>query len=262
MDLKLNGKLAVISGSTSGIGKSIAHTLATEGARVIINGRSQESVDRTLADLQLGDQAVGIPADISTAEGCESLIQQAAKIAPVDILINNAGIFEPWPFEEISDADWQRFFNINVMSGIRLSRAVTQTMKERGWGRIIFIASESAINIPVEMIHYGMTKTAQLSVSRGLAKSLARTGVTVNSVLPGPTWSEGVQDFVKELAGDRDIEAFKENFFSESRPGSLIARFGQTEEVAAMVAFLCSEIAATTTGAAMRCEGGLVDTCF
>lgn len=262
MDLKLTGKVAVVSGSTLGIGRAIAKTLLEEGARVVINGRSQKSVDAALDQLGAGDRALGVPADVGTAEGCHKLIKEAARLGPIDILVNNAGIFEPKPFDEIPDEDWMRFFEINVMSGVRLSRAVADSMKQRGWGRILFIASESAINIPVEMVHYGMTKTAQLSVSRGLAKSLQGTGVTVNSVLPGPTWSEGVEEFVKKLSGDQNIEATKTEFVKEARPSSLIQRFADPSEVAALVTYLCSEQAAATTGAAMRCEGGIVDTCF
>ena len=262
MDLKLTGKLAIVTGSTAGIGKAIAKTLGEEGARVVINGRSQKSVDAALKDLGLGDRAIGIPADVSTAQGCRKLLEEAGKIAPVDILVNNAGIFEPKPFDRIPDEDWQRFFEVNVMSGVRLSRGVAAPMRQRGWGRILFIASESGINIPVEMVHYGMTKTAQLAVSRGLAKTMKGTGVTVNSVLPGPTWSEGVEQFVEDMAAGKDIEEVKEKFFTDARPSSLIQRFALVEEVAALVAYLCSEQAAATTGAALRCDGGIVDTCF
>lgn len=262
MDFGLTGKLAVVTGSTMGIGKAIAKTLADEGATVAINGRSQNTVDATVEELQVGDRVFGVAADVGTAAGCSKLIEQATKVGRIDILINNAGIFEPKAFEEIPDEDWQKFFDVNVMSGIRLSRAVTHSMRESGWGRIVFLASESAINIPVEMIHYGMTKTAQLAVSRGLAKSLKDTGVTVNSVLPGPTWSEGVEQFVKEMAAGDDLDKTKREFFSKVRPTSLTQRFGTVEEVAATVAFLCSEQAGTTTGSAVRCDGGIVDTCF
>lgn len=262
MDLGIQGKLAVVSGSTSGIGKAIARRLADEGARVVINGRSRQSVDDALAELDLGDQAVGIAADVGTADGCTKLIDAARDVGTIDILINNAGIFEPKPFEEISDEDWQKFYDVNVLSGVRLSRAVLEPMRKNGWGRIIFIASESAINIPVEMIHYGMTKTAQLAVSRGLAKSLMATGVTVNSVLPGPTWSEGVEQFVKQMSDEGDVEAMKKQFFQEARPSSLIQRFATVDEIAATVTFLCGTQAAATTGAAVRCDGGIVDTCF
>ena len=262
MDFKLNDKLALVTGSTSGIGFSIAKTLLGEGAKVIVNGRSQKSVDAALDKLDAGDQTIGIPADVGTAEGCKTLIEKSGSHGDVDILVNNAGIFEPKPFEEITDEDWMRFYEINVMSGVRLSRAVCGVMKQRGWGRIVFISSESGINIPVEMIQYGMTKSAQLSISRGLAKAMKSTGVTVNSVLPGPTWSEGVEKFVEDMAGGNSIESTKEEFFDEARPGSLIQRFATTDEVASLVAYVCSEQAAATTGAALRCDGGIVDTCF
>ena len=190
------------------------------------------------------------------------MIEKSSSHGDISILINNAGIFEPKPFGEITDDDWMRFYEINVMSGVRLSRAISDGMKERGWGRIVFISSESGINIPVEMIQYGMTKSAQLSISRGLAKAMKSTGVTVNSVLPGPTWSEGVEKFVEDMAGDKSIESTKDEFFDEARPGSLIQRFATTDEVASLVAYVCSEQAAATTGAALRCDGGIVDTLF
>lgn len=262
MNLGLDGKHALITGSTSGIGQAIARTLLEEGASVTINGRSQSSIDRAMNQLGVLDRLQGVAADVSTAEGCELLISRACAIAPIDILVNNAGIFEPKPFEKITDNDWKRFFDVNVMSGVRLSRAVMEIMKQKGWGRIVFISSESAINIPVEMVHYGMTKTAQLSISRGLAKTLKDTGVTVNSVLPGPTWSDGVEEFVEKLAAGRSIEQTKRDFFRDARPGSLIQRFATTDEVAALVAYVCSTRASATTGAALRCDGGLVDTCF
>lgn len=262
MDYGLADKHAVISGSTSGIGLAIAKTLLNEGASVTINGRSQASVDRAMK--QIGDTGKlrGVAADVSTAQGCELLIEKTQEALPIDILVNNAGIFEPKQFEEISDEDWERFYAVNVMSGIRLSRAVIGRMKQIGWGRIVFMASESAINIPVEMIHYGMTKTAQLSISRGLAKAMKGTGVTVNSVLPGPTWSEGVEVFVEKMAEGKSVEQTKRDFFRDARPSSLIQRFATVDEVAALVAYVCSRQASATTGAALRCDGGLVDTCF
>lgn len=262
MDFRLTDKLALVTGSTSGIGHSIAKMLLAEGAKVIVNGRSKKSVDAALEKLDAGDRAIGIAADVGTAEGCDSLIAQSCSHGDMNILVNNAGIFEPKPFGEVTDDDWMRFYQINVMSGVRLSRAVCEGMKQRGWGRIVFISSESGINIPVEMVHYGMTKSAQLSISRGLAKVMKSTGVTVNSILPGPTWSEGVEQFVEEMAGNQSIEATKDKFFDEARPGSLIQRFATTDEVASMVAYVCSEQAAATTGAALRCDGGIVDTCF
>ncbi|QDT07352.1 3-oxoacyl-[acyl-carrier-protein] reductase FabG [Rubripirellula lacrimiformis] len=262
MDLKLDNKLALVTGSTSGIGRSIAETLLREGARVIVNGRSQQSVDKALSHLDAGDRAIGIPADVGTADGCNHLLAEAKRQGEIEILINNAGIFEPKPFEQITDSDWMRFYEINVLSGVRLSRGVCNSMKQRGWGRIVFISSESGVSIPVEMIQYGMTKSAQLSISRGLAKAMKATGVTVNSVLPGPTWSEGVEQFVEDIAGDKSIDETKKAFFQEARPASLIQRFATTDEVAALVAYVCSEQAAATTGAALRCDGGIVDTCF
>lgn len=262
MDYGLADKHAVISGSTSGIGLAIAKTLLNEGASVTINGRSQASVDRAMKQIGNTGKLRGVAADVSTAQGCELLIEKTQEALPIDILVNNAGIFEPKQFEEISDEDWERFYAVNVMSGIRLSRAVIGRMKQIGWGRIVFIASESAINIPVEMIHYGMTKTAQLSISRGLAKAMKGTGVTVNSVLPGPTWSEGVEVFVEKMAEGKSVEQTKRDFFRDARPSSLIQRFATVDEVAALVAYVCSRQASATTGAALRCDGGLVDTCF
>ena len=260
MDLGLKGKLAVVTGSTQGIGQAIAKLLAREGARVIVNGRSDSSVQKALKTLDGEGDLHGIAADVSTAEGCQKLVTESQKLGDVAILINNAGIFEVKPFFEIPDADWTRFFETNVMSGLRLSRELAPAMTAAGWGRIIFISSESGISIPTEMIHYGVTKTAQLAVSRGLAKELKNTGVTVNSVLPGPTWSPGVEDFLKDFGGD--LETAKANFFKDGRPASLIQRFADTDEVAALVAYLCGQQAAASTGAAFRCDGGLVDTCF
>lgn len=262
MDFGLEGKHALITGSTAGIGLAIARSLLSEGASVTINGRRQASVDRAIKQLDSSVKLQGVAADVSTSEGCELLIAKTAAIAPIDILVNNAGIFEPKPFEEITDDDWKRFYDVNVMSGIRLSRAVIGTMKQKSWGRIVFISSESAINIPVEMIHYGMTKTAQLSISRGLAKAMKDTGVTVNSVLPGPTWSDGVEVFVEKMAAGKSVEQTKKDFFRDARPSSLIQRFATVDEVAALVTYVCSRQASATTGAALRCDGGLVDTCF
>lgn len=262
MDLGLENKLALVSGSTSGIGNAIARALLAEGASVVVNGRTQSSVDAAVEKLGRGDRVHGAAADLSTADGCRSLVDQAQQIGRVDILVNNTGIFEPKPFDEISDDDWQRFYDVNVMSGIRLSRALMDGMKSNGWGRILFISSESGINIPSEMVHYGMTKTAQLAVSRGLAKTLKNTGITVNSVLPGPTWSEGVEKFVEDLSDGANVDETKDKFFEEGRPGSLIQRFATVDEVASLVAYLCGRQAAATTGAALRCDGGIVDTCF
>lgn len=264
MDLQLHGKHALVTGSTAGIGYAIARTLAAEGVRVTINGRSAAGVEAALQRLraELSTASVqGVAADASTAEGCAQLITRAtADAPPVDILVNNLGIFDPKPFEDIPDADWLRFFDTNVMSGVRLSRAVLPGMKARDWGRIVFISSESGICPPAEMVHYGMTKSAQLSVARGLAETCAGTGVTVNSVLPGPTLTEGAKGFFDTLATQQGIsfEEATRRFFAEARPTSLLRRFIRPEEVAAMVAHVCSPLAAATTGAALRVDGGVV----
>ena len=260
MDLQLTGKLALVSGSTAGIGFSIAQTLAREGAHVIVNGRTEAAVERAVAQLREASgpgAAEGFAGDLSTAEAAEKLAQ---RFPNVEILVNNLGIFEPKPFEEIPDADWLRFFDVNVLSGVRLARLYLPAMRRRNWGRVIFISSESALQIPVEMIHYGMTKTAQLAVSRGLAEAVAGTGITVNSVLPGPTRSRGVGDFVDALAKaeGKSAEAVEQEFFLKMRPSSLIRRFASTEEVASLVAYVASPLASATTGAALRVDGGVL----
>ena len=263
MDLQLKGRLSLITGSTAGIGYAIAEALAGEGARVIINGRSQESVDKAIAKLtpKTTGELLGFAGDLSQAETAEQIAQ---KYPDVEILINNLGIFEPMVFEDIADDDWRRFFEVNVMSGVRLSRLYLPSMKERDWGRIVFISSESAVQIPAEMIHYGMTKTAQLAISRGIAEHIAGTGITVNSVLPGPTKSRGVGDFVEELAKKegKSFEEFEEEFFQKMRPKSLIKRFAAPEEVASLVAYIVSPLASATTGAALRVDGGVVKSAF
>jgi NAD(P)-dependent dehydrogenase (short-subunit alcohol dehydrogenase family) len=260
MDFGLKGKRALVTGSTAGIGLAIAKALAAEGAHVIVNGRTEARVAHAVETLRheiAGAAVEGVTGDLGTAQGCEALI---AQLPEVDILVNNLGIFEPKPFEQIPDEDWLRFFEVNVLSGIRLSRHYMAGMRSRNWGRIVFISSESGLQIPTEMIHYGMTKTAQIAVARGLAETLAGTGVTVNSVLPGPTASEGVGEFVAQLAAGQgvDVATVEREFFSTARPTSLIQRFATTEEVAAMVAYLCSTQASATTGAAMRVDGGVV----
>jgi NAD(P)-dependent dehydrogenase (short-subunit alcohol dehydrogenase family) len=262
MKIDLSGKTALVSGSTAGIGYAVAKGLAASGASVVVNGRSKARVDEAVAKLTkaVPDGKVrGIAADVSSAEGCKALI---AALPEVDILINNAGIFEPKDFFEIPDEDWSRFFEVNVMSGVRLSRAYLPGMLKRNWGRIVFISSESALNIPTEMIHYGTTKTAQLAISRGLAKLTRGSGVTVNSVLPGPTMSEGVEGFVKDLArqnGQSEAEAAGQ-FVKQHRPASLLQRFASTDEIANMVVYVASKEASATNGAALRAEGGIVDT--
>src|ERR1022692_3272653 len=260
MNLKLEDKTALVTGSTAGIGFAIALGLAREGARVIVNGRTQARVDAALASIRQQvpkAKAEGVALDLGTAAGCEALVR---RVPTVDILINNLGIFEPKPFEQIPDADWQRFFEVNVMSGVRLSRAYVPGMKERNWGRIIFISSESAVQIPAEMVHYGMTKTAQVAVARGIAEGCAGTGVTVNSVLAGPTASEGVTTFVAQLANQQHMTPadFEKEFFKNVRPSSLLKRFLEPAEVANVVVFVCSPEAVAINGAAIRAEGGVV----
>jgi len=260
MDLGLSGKRALVSGSTAGIGYAAARALAAEGAQVILNGRTQSRVDQAIARLKTevrGATVTGIAQDLGTAEGCQALFRQ---LPDVDVLVNNLGIFEPKPFEAIEDADWLRFFEVNVLSGVRLSRQYLPAMRARNWGRVVFVSSESALQIPAEMIHYGMTKTAQLAVARGLADTLAGTGVTVNSVLPGPTASEGVGEFVASLAQARGVDTtiVEREFFATARPSSLIRRFATPEEVAAMIVYVCSGPASATTGAALRVDGGVV----
>jgi NAD(P)-dependent dehydrogenase (short-subunit alcohol dehydrogenase family) len=260
MKIDLSGKTALVTGSTVGIGHAIAKGLAGAGASVVVNGRSQDKVDAATKKLEkLGGKVRGIAADVATAVGCKALV---AALPDVDILINNAGIFEPKDFFEIPDEDWTRFFEVNVMSGVRLSRAYLKGMLERNWGRIVVVSSESALNIPVEMIHYGMTKTAQLSIARGLAQLTRGTGVTVNSVLPGPTMSEGVETFVKDLAkqNGQSVDEAAANFVKQHRPTSLLQRFARVDEIANMVAFVASKEASATNGAALRAEGGIVNT--
>ena len=262
MKIDLTGKTALVTGSTSGIGHAIARGLASAGATVAVNGRTQAKVDAAvaaIAKLAPGARARGVAADVSTAAGCNALV---AALPEVDILINNAGIFEPKGFFDIPDEDWNRFFEVNVMSGVRLSRAYLPGMLKRNWGRIVFISSESALNIPTEMIHYGVTKTSQLALSRGLAEMTRGTAVTVNSVLPGPTMSEGVETFVKDLAKQhgQSVEEAASQFVKQFRPTSLLQRFASVEEIANMVVYISSKEASATNGAALRAEGGIVQT--
>mgnify|MGYP000695765883 CR=1 FL=1 len=262
MKVDLTNKTAVVTGSTGGIGLAIAKGLAHAGAKIVVNGRKQATVDKGIAAIHHSVKAAavtGVAADVSTAEGCEAL---AKAVPSVDILINNAGIFEPKPFFEITDADWTRYFETNVMSGVRLSRAYMPGMLERNWGRIIFISSESAVNIPPEMIQYGLTKTAQLSLTQGLAQLTAGTNVTVNAVLPGPTRSEGVEEFLKEMAAavGKTPDEMAATFVQTHRPASLIQRFATVEEVANMVVYAASKEASATNGAALRVEGGILRT--
>ena len=260
MDFGLKGKLAVVSGSTAGIGLAIATTLAREGARVVINGRTAKRVNAAAEGIRMemrGAEVTEVAADLGTEEGVAKLIEQ---VPGADILVNNLGIFDPKPFLEIPDTEWQRFYEVNVMSGVRLTRHYLPGMLEKKWGRVIFISSESGQQIPAEMVHYGMTKTAQIAIARGVAESVAGSGVTVNSVLVGPTASEGVGDFVASMAKGRGVSPaqIEKEFFETVRPSSLLKRFETTEEVAAVVAFLASTQSVAINGAAVRAEGGVV----
>lgn len=255
MNLQLENKTALVTGSTKGIGFAIARLLAAEGAKVIVNGRSIASAQAAAA--KLGPNARGMAADVSTAAGCAELVRQ---VPSVDILVNNAGIFEPKPFVEIPDADWERFYQVNVMSGVRLTRSYLPGMLQKNWGRVVFISSESGVQIPEEMIHYGMTKAAELALVNGIAQLTKQSGVTVNAVLPGPTASEGVSDFVNTLAAGAKQSAaeFEKEFFRTVRPSSLLQRFATVEEVANLVTYLCSPLASATNGAAVRVDGGVL----
>jgi NAD(P)-dependent dehydrogenase (short-subunit alcohol dehydrogenase family) len=260
MNIDLSGKTALVTGSTEGIGYAIGKGLAQSGAAVILNGRKQEKVDAAAAKLVSevsGARVRGIAGDVGTADGCAAVVSGAGA---VDILINNAGVYGPQPFFEIPDAEWMRYFELNVMSGIRLSRALLPDMIARKWGRVVFISSESGIQIPPEMMHYGMTKTAQLAISRGLAELAAGSGVTVNTVLPGPTRSEGVEEFLAAMArqAGQSVDAAAAGFIREHRPTSLLGRFATGEEVANMVVYVSSTQASATNGAALRVDGGVV----
>jgi NAD(P)-dependent dehydrogenase (short-subunit alcohol dehydrogenase family) len=263
MDLQLAKKIALVSGSTAGIGNAIATSLAREGARVIVNGRTPAAVDAAVSEMKkaTGGDVVGFAGDLSASAVADQLLRQHSH---VDILINNLGIFEVKAFEDISDAEWQRFFDVNVLSGARLARLYLPSMRQRNWGRIIFISSESGIQIPAEMIHYGMTKAAQIAVARGLAEATAGTGITVNSVLPGPTRSRGVGDFVADWAAKsgQSAQTVESEFFKSARPTSLLKRFATPEEVAALVTFVASPLSAATNGAALRVDGGVVKSAF
>ncbi|RCR70470.1 SDR family NAD(P)-dependent oxidoreductase [Larkinella punicea] len=262
MDLELNGKTALVTGSTAGIGLAVARTLAQEGVEVTINGRNRARVDalvQQLSDELPGTRFRGIAADFSKVEEVNALLTE---LPEVDILINNVGIFEPKSFIDIPDEDWMRFFEVNVLSGVRLSRHYFPKMLAKNWGRILFVSSESALQIPTEMIHYGTTKTAQLAISRGLAELTKGTNVTVNSILPGPTFSEGVGDFIGNMAtmNQVSVEEMEKDFFKNARPTSIIQRFATTQEIANMVAYLSSPLASATNGAAIRVDGGVTKT--
>jgi NAD(P)-dependent dehydrogenase (short-subunit alcohol dehydrogenase family) len=260
MDLGFKRKVAVVTGSTAGIGFAIAAELAKEGATVVVNGRTQARVSSALERIRQSVKNAdirGVAADLGNAAGIADFIQQ---VPGADVLVNNLGIFEPKPFLEIPDADWLRFFEVNVLSGVRLTRQYLPAMLTKNWGRVIFISSESAQQIPAEMIHYGMTKTAQVAIARGLAESVAGTGVTVNSILVGPTASEGVETFVEALAKKQNVtkSEFEKQFFASVRPTSLLKRFETPEEIASVVAFIASTQSATIQGAAVRADGGVV----
>ena len=264
MNLGLQGKLAVVSGSTAGIGFAIASTLAQEGARVVINGRTEARVTTAVEKIRQrskGAELIGVAADLGTAPGVDAFVKE---VPEADIVINNLGIFEPKPFLEIPDADWLRFFEVNVLSGVRLTRQYLPGMLQKNWGRVIFISSESAQQIPAEMIHYGMTKTAQVAIARGVAQSVVATGVTVNSILVGPTASEGAGEFVQSMARQQAITPaeVEKQFFANIRPTSLLKRFETTEEVAAVVAFVASTQSVAINGSAVRAEAGVVQSIF
>ena len=260
MNLLLEGKKALVTGSTAGIGFAIARTMAGEGASVVITGRTQNRVEAALKRIQkdIRDAKVsGIAADLATARGCAKCIEA---MPVIDVLVNNLGMYEPKPFEKITDDEWHAIIETNFMSGERLCRRYLPGMNTANWGRIIFISSESAVNIPVEMIHYGVTKTMQVALARGLAEMTSGTGITVNSILAGPTRSEGVEQFIADVARTRGITPaeVEKNFFKTVRPSSLLQRFATIEEVAALVAFVASPLSSATNGAALRAEGGLL----
>ncbi len=264
MNLGLQGKSAVVSGSTAGIGLAIATALAAEGATVVVNGRTQARVDAALKAIQkhvASAELRGVAADLGTAAGVESFLHQ---VPAADVLVNNLGIFDVKPFLKISDAEWLRFFEVNVLSGVRLARAYLPGMLKKNWGRVIFISSESAQHIPAEMIHYGMTKTAQVAIARGIAESVAGTGVTVNSILAGPTASEGASKFVENMAKEQNLSTaeVERQFFTSARPTSLLKRFETPEEIATVVAFVASMQSIAINGAAVRAEGGVVRSIF
>ena len=261
MKIDLTGKKAIVTGSTQGIGLATAKGLAAAGATVVVNGRKQPDVDKAVEEVRKvapGAEVTGTAANLGSAEGCDAMV---AAHPDCDILVNNVGIFGPQDFFETPDAEWTRFFDDNVMSGVRLTPAYLPGMKERGWGRVVFLSSESALNIPADMIHYGFTKTAVMSIARGLAKRMAGTGVTVNSVLPGPTLSEGVAEMLREDVekSGKSLEQAGVDFVMSARPSSIIQRPAKVDEVANMIVYACSPQASATTGAALRVDGGVVD---
>jgi len=261
MRIDLTGKKALVTGSTSGIGRATAASFARAGAEVVINGRDGRRVADAVKELRAetgSEQVTGVAADVGGADGAAALI---AEVPDVDILVNNAGIFSATPVFEIPDAEWLRFFEVNVLGGIRLARHYAPRMVERGWGRVIFVSSDSSVLIPTEMVHYGVTKTAQISVARGMAQEVKGSGVTVNSVLPGPTLTPGVEEFVRDRVGDDvPFEEAERRFIAEERPTSLLGRLIRPEEIANMITYVASELSSSTTGAALRADGGVVPT--
>jgi NAD(P)-dependent dehydrogenase (short-subunit alcohol dehydrogenase family) len=264
MDLGIKGRLALVTGSTLGIGRAIAEALVAEGARVIVNGRRDDAVKKTVEALSRQGEAHGIAADLMSVEGARKLTEHAARIGPVDILVNNVGCFEVKKFTELSDRDWLDMFELNVMSGVRLTRALFPGMLERDWGRIVFIASEQSVKPNPDMLHYAMSKTAQVSIARGLAELTRGTGVTVNSVLVAPTWSEGVEVFLEKMApaAGKTVGEMRTAYFDGPGATSLLQRWAEPREIAAQVAFLCSERASAINGAAQRADGGIVRSLF
>jgi len=264
MDLELNNRLALVTGSTRGIGRAIARSLVAEGARVIVNGRDADRVAQTVRELSTHGEVHGVAADLATAAGAQQLLDAATVIGPVDILVNNVGYFEVKPFAEIADRDWLDMFELNVMSGVRLTRGLFDGMLARNRGRVVFIASEQSVKPNPDMLHYAMTKTAQVSLARGLAEATRGTAVTVNSVLVAPTWSEGVETFLAKIGPEqgKDVEEMRSAYFDGPGRSSLLQRWATPEEIAAQVVFLCSARASAINGAAQRADGGIVRSLF
>ena len=264
MNLKLENKTALVTGSTAGIGFAIVRSLAAEGTRVIVNGRTEARVSESIASIRKSHPNARLEPFAADLANAEAAIEAARRFPSIDILVNNLGVYEPKPFEQITDNDWYAIIETNFMSGVRLSRHYLPRMKAANWGRIIFISSESATNIPIEMIHYGVTKTMQVALARGLAETTAGTDVTVNSVLAGPTRSEGVEKFISDMARTKNVAPgeIEKEFFRTTRPSSLLQRFATTDEVAALVTFVASPLSSATNGAALRVEGGVVGSIF
>ena len=264
MDLEIKGRLALVTGSTMGIGRAVAEALAAEGARVIVNGRNEATVKDAVSALSRHGAAHGIAADLATAAGARKVLDAAARIGPVDILVNNVGFFEVKDFTAISDRDWLDMFELNVMSGVRLSRALLPEMLERNWGRIVFIASDQSAKPNPGMAHYAMSKAAQVSIARSLAELTRGTRVTVNSALVAPTWSEGVETFLEKIAPGlgRTVDEMRTAYFETTGASSLLQRWAEPEEIAAQIAFLCSERASAINGAAQRVDGGIIRSLF